>query len=223
MIHIALFLALTAQDKTNDAAELLKKVEEKAVSAKSLRWKGTAKIGADGKEFSLALDATFMEGNRARLDAESKDEKVPITFRFTCDGKRINFESSKLGDQIADADKGFAAGLNRILVRGGIFTINHLKPDSTGEKLVESVKVSDLSLADEKLGDRAARVLSYTLEVDGKSTSVKLWVDAKTLAPIKREVISKQEPVIHETYDEWTVDAEIKDDLFKVGEGKKDK
>ena len=209
MLNLAL-LAVLAQD-----IDLLRQAEDKAAAAKSLRWTGTAVIGADRKEFTVSLDAAFKEGGRGRLSALPKEGEAP-SFCFTSDGRRLLLESSKRESQSGDVDAAFAPALNRILVRGGIFAINQLRPGTTGEKLLEDVKAVELTVSDDPVGERAAKRLLYTLNVGGKKAAVKLWIDPATLAPLRRELAGEKEPRITETYLTWQPEADIPDDLFKA-------
>lgn len=211
MTTLALLLAL-AQDP---ALDFLKKVEDQAAGAKSLRWKMKARVFADAKPLALAIEASFKEGNRARVAAASTDDQNPLSFTFTCDGLQVRAESSKRKSKEAAADPGFAAGLNRILVRGGLFAVNQLNPAATGAALEDGVKVSEAVLSDDKLGDRPVKLLTYQAQIEGKASTIKLWVDPAGLVPLRREVRLRKDPYIDETYEEWNPGAELADELFK--------
>ncbi len=217
-LALALLVALLPfQDaKESDAEALFRKVQEQD-AGKSLRWKSTIAAVDPEAGFSVTTEAAFKDGNKARYSFAGKVQENEITFALTCDGAKLRLESSKLGNTDCDASKDYAAGLRDLLKRGGLHSLNHLPKEGVeGAKLRAMAEISALALAaDEKVGERDAKVLTYNLESDGRKTDVKLWIDAKTLAPIKRELGSARQRM-RETWTEWTIGPELADELFQI-------
>ena len=220
MIHALVLVVALYQDakpqekpKETEAEALFRGIREKA-AAKTLSWKSTARIAGKKEDLALTIEGAFKDGNKARLSGEGG----AITFSITCDGAKACFESSKLGDKVSDAPKDYAAGLRDLWLRGGLIAFNFLPQEAIdAEKLRALAVVSDLALEkDEKVGDRDARVLTYQVKMGERSASVRLWVDARTLAPIKRATEGSDKMVISEEWTTWTLDGELKDDLFKI-------
>ncbi len=219
---VALLLALFVQEATaEDAAAFLKRIEEKAASAKTLRWKSTANVAADKKEIKVTTHGAFKDGNKVSLKGEAKIGEETRTFSLTCDGAKAHSASGHDGAKTGDAAKTFAAALRLATLRTGLFCLNHPPdPDATDEQLAGIVTIESAAFQkNEKLGDREARVVSYKATVGGKTATITLWVDARTLAPIKRSMADNEVQIV-ETYDEWLVDGEIKDEEFALPKGK---
>jgi len=210
---LALLLCLAVPD---EASDLLKKVEDKAAAAASLRWKATAEIQDKQDKRVLVIEAAFQKGNRARVTGSSKPGSEPLSFTYTCDGTRVVSESSfQRRAESAEADPEVAAGLNRWLVIAGSVVLNHLKPNTPWGKLREAAKVKGHSVADETLDGRPAKRIAYAVEIESLQLTIDLWVDAKTLAPLRRDTAAEKPTHIRETFEDWVPDAELPDELFR--------
>ena len=81
-------------------------------------------------------------------------------------------------------------------------------PGKEEPDLDKLIRVSDFKLgANAKIEGREARVIEYKVAIkDGDTVSAKLWLDAKTHLPLKRELAAEKEGGnvrIVETYSEF--------------------
>ncbi len=212
MLRILLMAAVALSQ--DDPAAFLKKVEEKALTAKSLRFKAKIKIESPGQ--TVELDAAgSIAGSRFKFTMEGSVAGRITESSALCDGSKLRLHGA--GEpKITDAPRD-AALLRTLLVQGGAF--------APLQSLIASAKppaCSDIKFAaDARIGDRDAKVLTFTIAAEGdeKKGSGTLWIDAATLALLKREVKGAAGTVT-ETYVEWTVDEDLKDDGFALPKDK---
>ncbi len=216
------------EKKLSEAEAFLKKVEEKATKAKSLRYKAKLTLNEGGKEMGLDGEGSAKEG-KFKLDMGGEIEGKPLQVTITCDGKRMRTESVNPGGraepQTIDAPKDAADDIRLLLVRVGAL-VTMVLGDHKRDEAKELKALFDVSGVkfgkEEKIKDRAAKVLEYTLTFNGKGAAdnntaeAKLWVDAETLTPIKREMTTSRGEAFTETFSEWKFDEEIKDDVFAL-------
>jgi outer membrane lipoprotein-sorting protein len=117
---------------------------------------------------------------------------------------------------------------NRMLVRTGLMVGTFLFQDSVGNgKTVDPkdfLPVSDVKKGDD---DGTAKTLTFTVTLGGNDTAeVRLWYDPITFRIQKRTVLAKSkgkpdQGSISETYEDFTLNAEIPDEKFKLPEEKK--
>ncbi len=211
--------------KETEAEALLKKIEEKATKAKSLTYKSKMTMTLKGKEVTFEGEGSLKEGNKAKVSFAGDLGGMTMEVSVVSDGSKMHVEGGGPGgatDETVDAPKDLAEGLRICVVRVGAivamsFTDKNHKEKGTSFK--ELAVVSNLRIEkDEKVGDRAAKVLTFSLEIeDDKNVGdVKLWVDAETLAPLKRELTGGRGETMVEIFSEWKLDVELKDDLFKL-------
>lgn len=231
MRPLAALLLLAASCLAEDAAppkpdpaaeELVKKLEAKIASAKSLSIKGTMEVasGEDRQSFEIAMD--FKEGNRARMQVDGKgsDGKIAFTLTVVCDGKRIA-RGDPDGVEVEDAEADIAQKARDLAVRA---PIRDLTQTLGGRAPKKPLAYTDFAFApDEKLGDRTARVVTYAASRGSARLEMKLWIDAEKLELLKRETLEKKKDVetrVTDSFGAMTVDGEIKDETFAVPEEK---
>ncbi len=223
------------QEKDKAGEELFKKIEEKAVGAKTLRYKGKMAMEAGGQTIDFEAEGR-VKGDKAKLEmsGEMMGQAMEVTVR--CDGSKVLVEASgpmgKGNEEESEFDmpKKFGEGLRTALVRGGLFItmfFGDKKSRDPDLDLKTLLTASDFKIGkEEKVGEKACKVVHYTLTLDGKNDTgdVTLWVDAETLLPVKHEVTIRTQ-TFTETYSEWKLDEEIKDEVFalKAGEKKEEK
>jgi outer membrane lipoprotein-sorting protein len=82
------------------------------------------------------------------------------------------------------------------------------------------LRVQDFKMGEaEKVGGRDAKVLHYRLDIEGKdSFTITLWLDARTLLPLKRVVAPEKEREgrITETYTEFTLNPQLDAKTFEL-------
>lgn len=191
-LAIALFFAAVAvaedpaSAKTDPAAEeLLKKVEAKLQKAKtvSIRASLTYTLGQYPHKFDIEID--FKEGNRARIMLTGKDK---VSMGAACDGKAVRRKSPQGGttvDATADfAEKGRAMLLRTPMIEATAYF--------EGKDPQAAPGYSEFAfLPDEKIGERAVRVVTFAATRDSIRKDVRMWIDEKALEVVKREIVEK--------------------------------
>ncbi|MCE9583632.1 MAG: hypothetical protein K8T20_14205 [Planctomycetes bacterium] len=226
-VFLVLALAVFAEDATppkSDAAaeELVKKIEAKVASAKTFSMKGTMVVaaGEDKQSFEVAMD--FKDGNRARMQVDGKgpDGKTAFTLTVVCDGKRVA-RGDPDGMEVEDADADLAQKARDLAVRA---PIRDLTQTLGGKAPKKPLVYSDFAFAaDEKIGDRSARVVTYAASRGSVRLQMKLWIDAEKIELLKRETLEKKKDVetrVTDTFSAMAVDGEIKDETFAVPDEK---
>src|SRR5205807_810094 len=116
---------------------------------------------------------------------------------MSADGQQVKMKATPPGkEKEAPLPKQFGARLrtflSRVGVGAGISTI--FTPDESWEagkerEFEKSLPVSDFKLRDSvQIRGREARVIEYKLTRKGPDIEVRLWLDAKTGLPVKREL-----------------------------------
>ncbi len=210
------FALLCQGEKKDEAADLLKKVGEKFSKAKGLHIKAAVKFTEKEKTADLEIEV-WIKGDKVKVHykGDMGGEKSEIT--LTCDGTRMATErDGKVS--VNDAPKDYAKGLRTVIERGGAFFPVLIVHDSEADT-AELLTVSDAkSGKDETIGERTAKVVTYTITIkdDKDKPAAKLWIDAETLAPLKRELTGDKGESLLETYSTHAFDEEIKDDVFNL-------
>jgi len=227
-MNLLLVAVMLLQDK--DAEETFKKIEEKIGQAKSLRIKfhSDEEMSQSRKGPSGVL--LLQSGNRARYteNPSTRSETWSVS-----DGKRVQSSRSGLYDEgitgpvpngIAPASKDLKKNLEVLVSRAGCtlwgiasiaFQAN-MKSDFS-----QWIRVSRFKPGEK---DGEAKTLSYLLEVGQKSRpfNVTLWFDPESFKPLKRKIVYEvdggTQVTMMETYDEFTFDPEIPDEMFKLPE-----
>jgi outer membrane lipoprotein-sorting protein len=220
--------------KLTEAEEFLKKVEEKATKAKTLRCKAKMTMTEGGQEMEFDIEASMAAEGKFKLSMEGEMMGKAMQVAVICDGKKMATEGEgPFGGrpkEPADAPKGAGEGMRLLFVRVGSITTMLMaefrnKDDET--ELKDLFDVSDLKFGkEEKIKDRATKVLEYSLTFTGKqggnnnTAEAKLWIDAETLAPVKREITGPRGETFTETFSDWRLDEELKDSLFELPKDK---
>jgi hypothetical protein len=188
-----------------DGELLLRQLEARTQEGGTLRVSGTLSLDLD-VDYSVKLSLELGEGNRLRatvvkemadhwrqrsqwrrqLDAVSDGNKLRVTTSVSGGEKRVIEKPVRmeLGEM-----------LRRAIARCGVYgAMRFLEMESREENLPHGdvdqwLQVSEFkALGDAKVGGIAARVIQYRVGVAGASQPLwlTLWVDAKTLLPLKR-------------------------------------
>ena len=212
-----------------EAEAFLKKVEEKATKAKTLKCKSKLSFSQGGQEMTFDAESS-VKGDKIKLSFEGEAMGKTIQSTVTSNGSKIVAEGGfEAETKTMDAPKDLGEGVRLTLVRmGAILTMffSDKKAKDADFSMKDLSKVSDVKFGkEEKVGDRACKVLTFTINVkdEEKPANCKLWVDATTLAPVKRELEVEEGHTITETFSDWKLDEELKDSLFELPKEKKDK
>ncbi|KAF0247138.1 MAG: hypothetical protein FD180_77 [Planctomycetota bacterium] len=221
-----------APAKSDPAAEdLVKKVEAKIASAKTVSIRLTMEVAAGDEKQAFEVAIDVKEGNRARLavDGKGPDGKSAYSLRSVCDGKTVR-RTDPDGYEDEEAEAGLAAKVLELAVRAPLKELSKMMGGSASKSPME---YSGFAFApDEKLGERTARVVTYAASRGSVRLAMKLWIDAEKLALLKRETVETKKGVesarVTDTFSAMTCDGEIADDVFalpevKEGEKKEEK
>ncbi|MBI2920771.1 MAG: hypothetical protein HYY18_06760 [Planctomycetes bacterium] len=221
VIAALLLVASVSLAEESPAEAFFRRVEEKYTGARTLQYKLASVAKDQGDEIEITLQVAAKAGNRFWFSGELKlaDTIDPIV--TTCDGKRS--QTSLLGmetdpEEVSPCCDGIVrAGL----VRVGFLESMPLMDQKDMGKMDKEFPVKDLKLEpDEKIGDRVAEVLTFTAGIDGSDETwkQKIWVDAESLAILKREGTRSDGGTVKETYSDTKFDEEIPDEKFALAE-----
>jgi outer membrane lipoprotein-sorting protein len=92
------------------------------------------------------------------------------------------------------------------------------KPLSKGDEVKSQFPLTDFRMgADEKVDGRPAKVVHYRLGPKGTGTAYTLWLDSKTLLPMKRYSVLDENPsTVTEVYREFTLEPKVDVSAFDL-------
>jgi outer membrane lipoprotein-sorting protein len=220
--------ATSPPKKDASAEELLKKVEQKYSKAKTIQYKVAyvAKEGSDEVKVSYQIRAKA--GNRFWLSMSGVTrEKSQLDFTCTCDGTALLVTVNGKQQNAETVSNGAEALLRAAVVRVGIgFSTRTFMSKEAQDSACDKFVVSEVEqCADEKIAERQAKVLVYTVRITGTEFVLKekIWIDAENLALIKREIKDASKDAknqFEEVYTEQHFDEEIADEKFQLPEKK---
>ncbi len=228
-MNLLLAAALLMQDKT--AEETFKKIEESILKAKTLtvKYRMLYKNAGDTAGFLI-----LAQGNKVfSRDAWFETNGHVMVSGCSCDGKQIaarNNAYSEWETHQTAPDLGEEVRIE--LARDGIWgAVTHplfIVRNGFGAedgKVKKSLVTSDFR---SEPGEGKDASLSYSIAEThlNHSGRIRLWYDPRTLALIKRELRmrfggSDHDDLFAEIYDEFTLNANIPDEKFKLPEEKK--
>ncbi|MEK7466972.1 MAG: hypothetical protein AAB074_06100 [Planctomycetota bacterium] len=201
------------------AEALVKKVEARVASAKTVSIKLTMEVAAGDEKQAFEVAIDLKEGNRARLavDGKGPDGKTAFSMLAVCDGKTVRRTDPDGYDDEA-AESNLAAKVRELAIRA---PLKDLSKTMGGSASKTPVTYSDFKFApDEKVGDRAARVVTYSASRGSVRLAMKLWIDAEKLALLKRETVETKKGVetsrVTDAFSAMTCDGELADDVFAL-------
>jgi hypothetical protein len=210
----------------NDAEKLFREMERKIDAAKSLRVasliyvmdnRGGGKLNPKRSTLALA------PGNKVRMTMKGKGGGKEMEMEVVSDGKKLALHIIPPGqDKQEAALKNLHALMGKMMSRtGSLGAFSLLRDPPNAREPDKLVTVSDFKAgADGKVNGRDAKMLEYRVKVAGKQPAkVTLWLDAKTLLPIKRLVVpemDRENARIWETYIEFTIDPRLDPKMFAL-------
>jgi len=174
-----LFRAMVGKIKAAQAVEVTFDSEAK--------WKEQAK----DKEAKSKGSLLFTKDNKARLKMSGNETGKEVTIEAISDGKRWKMAESPA--TIAKAEEeptrtDLHTLLSTELSEFSSGSINYLFNGPAGPKR----RLVDFNAgAEEKVGGRDAKVVTYSVVVWDKSSQVTVWIDTETLLPLKRLIVSE--------------------------------
>jgi outer membrane lipoprotein-sorting protein len=227
-MNLLIACTLLLQDKT--AEETFKKIQETFATANTLTFKFNVKVvkAIGGGESALKGTILFKEGNRMRCDFSillnggSQREMLVVS-----DGSKVAALADGRNREEKEVSKDFNATLAAVITHGGVLSfIAGFHSLFAGEKKGALNAEKAPSVTEIKTGedDGDMKTLSYKtvitpLAAQPATFDVRLWYEPKSLRLVKRTMSYRSETesrIFNETYEEFTLNADIPDEKFKL-------
>lgn len=233
-LFLAPALAAPALAQGNEAETLFRGMEKKLRGAKAFEVAFDYQLGTRKAKGELLVTRE----NQVRLKVSGAFEESKASFELISDGKKVKTKGAKFyvmsngqpvvepgGESEWPTTKNFQALLSGTLSRGGMWLMVQIMPYVKGEETddVDTLKLKayEFKLAGmEKVGATEAKVVHYRCgNGDGcpDDAEVTLWIDAKTMLPLKRSfVLKKDGPRVVENYQEFRLEPKIDAKAFAL-------
>jgi outer membrane lipoprotein-sorting protein len=209
-----------AGGRGNEAEKLFRDLEKRVAAAKTIRVSFVSTVYEGEKDVGqLKGSITLEEGEKGSVKAKGKLKEMELALDLVSDGKKLTVVSTaggKAKEQPLPKKFGASArlGLSRVGPTAGLFMVGAAPDPGKEDQGLDLEKL--LQLSDFKAGGtarvegREARVLEYHVTLGGEKLAMKLWLDAKTGLPLKRELrgpMAAQSMRVVETYSEFKLGA----------------
>jgi WD40 repeat protein len=228
--------------RENEAEKLFRATEDKIRGARAFRVAVDIRITAkpeNGKDQGGQLKGSLLltKDNKARLTIRGKDAGWAMNREIVSDGKHITWKDNfpgppPIGGKVVGPEPPYLAKqtipeklhalLSTLVTRAGILgTIEGIAvANGYGEEIparVQRVDAWDFKEgAAAKVGGRDTRVVRYKVGLKGEGAGqATLWIDARTLLPLKHMIGDRANHVI-EIYHEFTLDPKIEAGAFAL-------
>ncbi len=211
----------------NEGEKLFRAMEKRITAAKVIQISAETDEQAEAAKFKASLILT--RGNKARVHVQGDVGGQKMSTEMTSDGSKMKVLMMPGGrgeERSAEKLHGLLSTMvSRVGLIGGLRIVRVATggKDRKGPDPEKLFRLSDFQLggADSVRGHNA-KVLTYTVYIggnDGEAARVTLWVDAKTLLPLKRAVVPRAGAMrITEYYDAFRLDAEVDAKTFEFPE-----
>ena len=224
LILVAPLLSSPAQ---GDAEDIFRECRKQFREAKTLQFKFTSVTTLGDREDKTVGTVHLGQDNKARIALRRERPGSTYTEEMISSGaKMIRIHSRDGRRQLLDAPKTLIGDCRFLLLRlganedrlGKIFRGRYLK----SRHRLTGMQVSEFRRgAREKVGDREAQEIRYTLGYEGRGggLEMRLWIDLETKLPLKRIVTIKGRPGIPpivERYTEFRLNEKLAPVLFEI-------
>lgn len=240
-IALAMIAPALAPAQDDDAEKIYRDLEKRILAAKAHQVEMTYTFG---KQNANKVEMVITQDNKFHMKTTGPFQKPKSGYELISDGKDLKSIGARLSvmpsglPSIETGGKSksewptpasFHEAVSVIDARAGlwytVFVMPYLATGQFGKKLDadgqgSKIKVYNFKLlADEKVGDQVAKVISYRFG-DGSAgrdnADVKLWIDARSQLPLKRAfVMESQGIVITETYQSFKLDPKLDEKKFE--------
>lgn len=223
-VVLVLFLPAFAAAQGNEAEKLYRQVEKKVTDARALEVAGEVDVTAKENPMKAMKGVLTLAGNKLRLNVDMEQGGKKMKVEVVSDGKSVKTLVPTMKSEEKPAKKNQGEILRKLVARVGlvgILMIGRVQEGDAKEVNVDDLlPVSDFKMeAAEKIGGRDAKVISYKVTPKGDKTAatVTLWVDAKTLVPLKHLIAPQQEGIrLTATYATFDLNPKIDPKSFEL-------
>jgi outer membrane lipoprotein-sorting protein len=224
LLAAALLSPALAQD--NEAKKLFLAMEKKIAEAKAFKVAVVIDTKGETKDMvgSYKGFLVLTEDNKARLQVSGVDFGEVRRWEMVSNGKQLKLRPFSLGVPETAKDEATLPApktLHRDLVRRisslGVFLNLGPALSAVGMEaaILGKLDISNFKAgAAEIVGGRDAQVVRYKIKNNDAAFTV--WIDTKTLLPLKRVIQTKRMGTITETYKELTLDPKIEAGAFEL-------
>ncbi len=229
LLAAALVPSVRAQE--NEGEKLFRAMEKKIQTARAFRVAFTIKGQGDTKDRVASFRGSLLltSDSKARLKASGDDFGEARRWEMVSDGKQVflkpyvvsGIEGDKEEETLA-TPRNLHGYLAMRVSRLGVYlnlprlAAVVLAADGPGRGL--DLRGFQVVVA-EKVGGRDAKVVRYKMNMSGikdDDAVFNVWIDTKTLLPLKRLIVSKSLGTITEHYNDFTLDPKIGPREFKL-------
>jgi outer membrane lipoprotein-sorting protein len=201
------------------AEALFKKVEKKYAEAKTLQYRAELASRSGATEIIWSLNVASRSPDVFALEGSGTTSSTTWKLKMVGDGKAVRTRNDQGGHEWQTAPPGSGGfvrgGMARVGLSGLFFYLSENQDAGMDDKFaVEAVQAEP----DGKVGERPAKVISFTAKVKGEDTTwqEKVWIDAEKEVLLKREATCSDGKTVSETYSNTTFDEEIPDETFAL-------
>jgi outer membrane lipoprotein-sorting protein len=213
----------------DDAKKTFRALEKKLVQAKSLHVVADIVAKEKTKEAKLHISITLAEGNKARMTVKGTADGKDVGMELISNGKSLSMVETASGKgkgKDMDTPDRFSETVATVVSRLGLIggfrsTVGRKGKDGKAPDVDKLIGVHDLKMGEaEKVDGREAKVIHYEVKIRNgreEEARVTLWLDAKTLLPLKRLIqVDKDRVQITETYSEFKLNPKVDAKTFEV-------
>jgi len=218
-----LILAFPPQDDADkQAAELLQKIEDKVMKAKTVRIEFEAKVEGRGPGREDMMNGTIKLGGKGGFIFKASEPNDKQMFFLRSDGREIVTDFPG-GDSTGQLGKALPADIEKCLRMTAshanlLGVVLQMTPKGDLGKLLTQLKPKEAKIeGKEKIGSVEASIVTYSVEGDfpqAMKFSVRSWIDTEKLVVLKRQ-ISMGPGFFTETVTRFALDEPLPEDEFE--------
>ncbi len=228
-MNLLLAAALLMQDKT--AEEALKSIEDAFGRAKTLSVRYVRREPqADGGEAEARGTILLKEGNRLRWEYSSLRKGVKGDLVVVSDGARVVTVINGKRDVDRKTFKGLNETFAVLLARAGSVPIlsgfRALLDNPKIDRIMaqQATPITGANLGEDEDGKKTLNYITVfnPFRSDSRTAEIRLWYEPSSYRIFKRSLTNKgMNGTIDENYSEFSINADIPDEKFKLPEEKK--
>jgi outer membrane lipoprotein-sorting protein len=221
---LAAALVRGAQAQDDEAEKLFRAMEKKIAQAKAFRVSFTIETKGDTKERLGRFKGSLLltNDNKGRMKISGIDRGQARNWDMVSDGKQVKLEGRTLA-----TPKKFHSFASTFVTRLGVFPgfpgIPFVIAEADRLDKVEGSKLDAWNFkagTAEKVDGRDAKVVSFKVgeKGDRDAAAVTVWIDRRTLLPLKRVVVvwPRSAAMVTETYNQFTLDPKLDAGTFEL-------